>query len=148
MKEILLVLCQSLSCQWTWWHTHKETTMISGTGAYICLKASFGPTGHHHPRNSPLPRLYPVLSATAIFKVHLVVCEGVQHRLRFDHLKCVKMAEFQFFSIRETEKSRVGERRQSCCFLSKIPSWKRKRCRDATASSFVAKVRGEVFAHF
>jgi hypothetical protein len=33
-----------------------------------------------------------------------------------------------------------------------IPWWKRKhetvRCRDATASSFVAKVRGEVFAHF
>jgi hypothetical protein len=37
-------------------------------------------------------------------------------------------------------------------FGKKIPWWKRKcetvRCRDATASSFVAKVRSEVFAHF
>jgi hypothetical protein len=37
-------------------------------------------------------------------------------------------------------------------FCKKIPWWKRTcqtvRCRDATASSFVAKVRGEVFAHF
>jgi hypothetical protein len=36
--------------------------------------------------------------------------------------------------------------------LKTIPWWKRKcetvRCRDATASSFVTKVRGEVFAHF
>jgi hypothetical protein len=48
-------------------------------------------------------------------------------------------------------KSRVGGRWQSCCFWSKIPWLKRKsetdRCRDATASSFVIKVRGEVFAH-
>jgi hypothetical protein len=37
-------------------------------------------------------------------------------------------------------------------FWSKIPWWKRKyetvRCRDETASSFVIKVRDEVFAHF
>jgi hypothetical protein len=42
---------------------------------------------------------------------------------------------------------------ESCCFwLKKIPWWKRKcetaHCHDATASSLVAKVRGEVFTHF
>jgi hypothetical protein len=46
----------------------------------------------------------------------------------------------------------MGGGRQSLCFWSEIPWQERKcetvRCRDATASSFVAKVRGEVFAHF
>jgi hypothetical protein len=41
---------------------------------------------------------------------------------------------------------------QSCYFWSKIPWWKRRcetvHCRDATASSFVAKVQGKVFTHF
>jgi hypothetical protein len=49
-------------------------------------------------------------------------------------------------------KSTVGWWRQTCCFWSKNTWWKRKceavRCRDVTASSFVAKVLGEVFAHF
>jgi hypothetical protein len=65
-----------------------------------------------------------------------------------------------FSSIRETEKScrgpsqvsRVGGGRQSCCFWSNIPLWKRKcktvHCHDGTASSFVDKVLGEVFLHF
>jgi hypothetical protein len=55
-------------------------------------------------------------------------------------------------SIEETEKSRVGRVLQSLSFWSKTPWWKKKcekvRRHDATASSFVAKVRGEVFAHF
>jgi hypothetical protein len=46
----------------------------------------------------------------------------------------------------------VGGGRQSCCSSSETPWWKRKcetvRCRDATASSIAAKVRGEVFAYF
>jgi hypothetical protein len=55
-------------------------------------------------------------------------------------------------SIGKTEKSRVDGEWQSCCILSNIP-WRGKkcasvRCCDATASYFVAKVRGEVFAHF
>jgi hypothetical protein len=45
----------------------------------------------------------------------------------------------------------VGERRSSC-FWSRILRWERKcstiRCRDATASIFIANVQGEVFAHF
>jgi hypothetical protein len=63
-------------------------------------------------------------------------------------------------SIGEAEKSRrgpsqasrVGGGQQSCCSWSKIPWWKRKCemvcCHDATASSFVAKIQGKVFAHF
>jgi hypothetical protein len=83
-----------------------------------------------------------------------VFCDGVQHSLRFflDHLNCVKVGLSVLPSIMETEKSRVGGVRQSCCFWSKIPWWKRKfetvRCRDATASLFSTKVRGKVFAHF
>jgi hypothetical protein len=54
--------------------------------------------------------------------------------------------------IGEREKRKVGGGRQSCYVWSKIPGWKRKfetvLCRNATASSFVAKLRGELFAHF
>jgi hypothetical protein len=53
-------------------------------------------------------------------------------------------------SIEETEYGVRG--RQPRCFWSQIPWGKRKcekvRCRDATASSFSAQVREEVFAHF
>jgi hypothetical protein len=46
----------------------------------------------------------------------------------------------------------VVEGWQSCCLWLKNPRWKTKyetvHCRHATASSFVSKVRGEVFAHF
>jgi hypothetical protein len=62
------------------------------------------------------------------------------------------MATFQFYLHSGKQKSRVGGGWQSFCFCSKIPWWKRKcetvRCRDATASSFIPKVRGKVFAHF
>jgi hypothetical protein len=38
--------------------------------------------------------------------LEVVFCEGVQHRLRFclDHLHYVKMAAFEFYLVKETEK--------------------------------------------
>jgi hypothetical protein len=48
-------------------------SIISGTGAAIYSNNDFGPTGHHHPRSSPLPRVCTVLSASAIFKCILEV---------------------------------------------------------------------------
>jgi hypothetical protein len=46
----------------------------------------------------------------------------------------------------------VGGERQSCCFWATAPWWEKKcktvLCRDATASSFIGKVWGKVFAHF
>jgi hypothetical protein len=64
----------------------------------------------------------------------------------------LKWKTFSFiFNLEDRGKS-DGWRRQSCCFWSKIPWWKRKcegvSCRDATARSFVAKFRVEIFAHF
>jgi hypothetical protein len=48
--------------------------------------------------------------------------------------------------------SNWGGRRRPCCFWSRILWLQRKcetvRCSDAAASSVIAKVRGEVFAHF
>jgi hypothetical protein len=86
----------------------------------------------------------------------VVFCKSVQHRPRFclGHLNCVQMSAFHFYlqsgkQQSQSQASRVGEGRLSC-FWSKVPWWKRKyetgRCRNATVSSFVAKVRGEVFA--
>jgi hypothetical protein len=68
------------------------------------------------------------------------------------HVSCVKIVALQFLSsIAVTEKYRVGGGRQSCCFWSKIPWWKRKcktaRCRDTTASSFAVKVLGRILPH-
>jgi hypothetical protein len=57
----------------------------------------------------------------------------------------------QFYLQSGKQKSKLGGGRQPCCFWSKIPSEKgseRLRCHDATASSFVTKVRGEAFVHF
>jgi hypothetical protein len=70
-----------------------------------------------------------------------VFCEAVQHSLRFclHHLSRVKMAAFSF-SLKQ------GGWRMTYCLRSKTILVKRK-C-ERTASSFVAKVRGEVFAHF
>jgi hypothetical protein len=62
------------------------------------------------------------------------------------------MMAFQFIFSRGNIETKGGWERQSCCFRSKIPWWKRNcetlRCQHVTASSFVANVRGEVFAHF
>jgi hypothetical protein len=63
-----------------------------------------------------------------------------------------KCRPFSLPLIGETEKSRVGAGWQSYYFWSKIPLQNRKCemvcCRDATASSFVATVWDEIFAHF
>jgi hypothetical protein len=62
-----------------------------------------------------------------------------------------KWRHFSFYLQSGKQKSRVGEGRHVS--FGKKKSLVKKtcevvRCRDATASSFVAKVRGEVFAHF
>jgi hypothetical protein len=74
--------------------------------------------------------------------LEVLFCEAVQHRLQFclDHLNCVKMTAFQFYL-----QSGVGD--DNCIISDKKNSVVRRCCLDATASSFVAKVRGEVFAH-
>jgi hypothetical protein len=65
----------------------------------------------------------------------------------------VKMASFQFYlQLGKWRKvGWVGNDTHVFLFV-KIPGWKRKcemvRCHDATASSFVEKVWGEVFTHF
>jgi hypothetical protein len=86
--------------------------------------------------------------------MEVVFFEGVQRRLLFclDHLNCAKMEAFNLFLGSGKQKSRVGGDDSHVVFGKKNPWWKRKcetvRCRDATGSSFVAKVRGEVFTHF
>jgi hypothetical protein len=84
-----------------------------------------------------------------------VFCEGVQHRLRFclDHLNCLKRAAFQFCLQSRKQKEKQGELRMTLIlFLVKYSLVKRKcgtvSCLDATDSSFVAKVLGEVLANF
>jgi hypothetical protein len=68
-----------------------------------------------------------------------------------DHLSCVKMTAFQFYlqSGKQRKVEWVGDDSR---FWLKILWCKRKyemvRCRDATAISFVPKVRSEVFEHF
>jgi hypothetical protein len=80
--------------------------------------------------------------------LHLIVdaCQTVRNYCHY--LNCVKMAAFQFYL--QSGKQMVADRH--VVFCQKFPCEKRMcetvRCRDATASSFVAKVRGEVFAHF
>jgi hypothetical protein len=77
-------------------------------------------------------------------------CDGVWCHLQFclDHLSCVKMAAY--LQSRK-QKSGVGGGWQSCCFWPNILGEKRKcvvvRCCNATASSFVARILGEVFAY-
>jgi hypothetical protein len=84
-----------------------------------------------------------------------VFCEAVQHGLRFclHHLNCVKMAAFQFY-LQSGKQRKIGWVRDDShvAFGKKILYWKRKFetvcCRDATASSFVAKLCAKVFVHF
>jgi hypothetical protein len=62
--------------------------------------------------------------------LQVVLCEGVQHRIRFclDHLNCVKIKGFQSGKQksrkRTSQASRVGGGRQSCFFWQKILSEK------------------------
>jgi hypothetical protein len=48
---------------WIFW-LYKEQSIISGTGAVICSKINFRPTGHHHPWSSLLLRVCTVPSAS------------------------------------------------------------------------------------
>jgi hypothetical protein len=123
------------------------------------IKTSFGPTGHHHHWSNPLPHVSTIPSASATFIVHPVSCvlwgcSAPAAILPWSPQLCRNgrlSVLSSIFNI-QTEKSMVGGGQQSCCFLSNIPLWKRKCetvcCCDATASSFIAKVRGKVFAHF
>jgi hypothetical protein len=49
-------------------------------------------------------------------------------------------------SIREIGESRVGGEQKSCFWSKKV--CQTMHCREETASSFVAKARGEVFTYF
>jgi hypothetical protein len=48
-------------------YTQEVVSIISGTGAATLRKTNFGPTGHHHPRRSPLPYVCTVPSTSATF---------------------------------------------------------------------------------
>jgi hypothetical protein len=48
-------------------HTYKEPSITYRSSAAIWSKTNFGPTGHHYPRSSPLPHVWTVLNASAIF---------------------------------------------------------------------------------
>jgi hypothetical protein len=93
------------------------------------------PTGHRHPRSSPLPRICTVPSA--ILPQSSQLC---QVAFRF----CLQ-------SRKQKQIIWVLEDRH-IVFGQKLPGEKRKRetvrCRDATPSSIAPKVRGEVFSHF
>jgi hypothetical protein len=103
----------------------------------------------------PLPALLPFLKCI----LDIIFCEGVQHRLRFylDHLICVKVAVSSIGKAQESRKgpsqaNGVAERLQRSCFCVTKFSGEKGRVRwyvvVTTTSSFVAKVWGEVFAHF
>jgi hypothetical protein len=49
------------------WEMYMVVSLISGAGAAIWSETNFGPTGHNHPRNSPLPHVWPVPRNSAIF---------------------------------------------------------------------------------
>jgi hypothetical protein len=85
--------------------------IIFRIGAAIWSKTNFGPTGHHHPRSSPLPHVCTVPSTCTIFLMHSgsLFCDGVQHHLRFclDHISCVNTAVFQFY-LQSGKQKRCG----------------------------------------
>jgi hypothetical protein len=45
---------------------YNEISTVYGTGGSIWSETNFGPTGPHHPRSSPLPRICTIPSASAI----------------------------------------------------------------------------------
>jgi hypothetical protein len=134
---------------------YREPSIVSGISAAICSKTKFGPIDHRHLQSSSI-RVYVPFSAFLPFLKYILevmFCEGVHNYLRFclDLLNYVRMGYSSFISNRGKREKYIGAW-QSCYFWSKIPLWKRKYeavcCCDATVSSFVDKVRGEVFAHF
>jgi hypothetical protein len=48
------------------YHLYKEPSIISGTGPAIWTKTNFGPTGHHQPLSSLLPRICTFPSHSAL----------------------------------------------------------------------------------
>jgi hypothetical protein len=108
---------------WFYW-TYKYPSIISGTGAATWSKTNFWPTGHYDPWSSLLPRVCTVPSSpvTVSFILEVVLCECVQHRLRFwlDHLICVKMSTFQFY-VQSGKQGKIGcvGGVHSCCILVK-----------------------------
>jgi hypothetical protein len=50
------------------WDKCKYSSVISGTCVAIWSKTSFRPTGHHHLRSSPFPRICTVPSASSFLK--------------------------------------------------------------------------------
>jgi hypothetical protein len=131
-------------------------SIIFGTGASIWTKRNFGLTGHHHPPSSPLLNVCAVPSASAIFKCILeaMFCESVQYHLRFclDHFNCVKMAAFQCYFQSGKQRKRKAVGTIAMFLIKKFPGGKGSlrpvRFCAASASCFVAKVRGGVFSHF
>jgi hypothetical protein len=109
----------------------KEPSIISRTCVAIWSKTNFGPTDHHCPQSSPLPRVCTVPSGPSV----LTSMGGTEENRR-----------------RPSQARRVGRGCQSCCVWSKIPWWKRKcemvHCCDVTASSLVNRVPGKAFADF
>jgi hypothetical protein len=64
-------------------------------------------------------------------------------------LNFVKMASFQFYLQLGKQNSKMRGDGSHVVVDQEFSSGKEMlRCRDATVTSFVAKVRGEVFAHF
>jgi hypothetical protein len=89
--------------------------------------------------------LFPALLPFFKYILDVVFCEVVQNQLQF----CLSPHLCQ--NGGEAEKSRVGGGTSSHVLAKKFPDEKenvRLCCRDTTASSFAAKGRGEVFAHF
>jgi hypothetical protein len=82
--------------------------------------------------------------------LEVMFCVGVQHRLQFylDHLNCAKMMAFQFYlqSGKQRKIGCVGDH-SHVVFGQNFPSEK-VNVRWCVASSFAAKVLGEVFAQF
>jgi hypothetical protein len=130
---------------------------MSTTGAAIWSKANFGPTGHHHPRSSPFLGVCIVLGVFTTFSMHPGSCIPwgclAPPAILPRSPQLCQNAGLPITSLfREIGKSSVDGGRQSCCSFDKHSLWKMKReamsSRDSKASSFFAKVRGEVFAHF
>jgi hypothetical protein len=110
--------------------------IISVTGPTIWSKTKFAPTGHHHLPSSRLPRVCFAPRASTIFKciLKVVFCEcSAQPAI------LPPSSQLYQFYLHSRKQRNVGHSGQTCL------GGKRN---DATASSFVIKIRGEVFAHF
>jgi hypothetical protein len=116
------------------------------------------PTGHHHPRSSPLPRVCTVPRASAIFLkciLEVVISKGVQHRMSIclDRLICVKIVAFQFYlqSGKQRKVGRVGDD-SHVVFGNKFHGEKGnvRRCVVVMQQPVLLspRFRGEVFAYF